>query len=94
MPKPRHRIATINGRGKFPIDMLRYDACWPYQSVDASIIQEADWGDTWSVRVIKAADTGSFTIARWASFNCRCDEGPCHAEPTHQRREERKAAGV
>ncbi len=32
------RYFTVRGRGEFPLDMLRYDSCWPQQSVDADKI--------------------------------------------------------
>jgi hypothetical protein len=29
---------TVKGRGQFPLDMLRYDMCWPQTTQDVSII--------------------------------------------------------
>lgn len=30
---------TVEGPGPFPIDMLRYDSCWPFSSADAIRIE-------------------------------------------------------
>ena len=32
---------TVRGRGAFPIDMLRYDACWPTTAEDAQKITDS-----------------------------------------------------
>ena len=32
---------TVEGSYPFPLDMLRYDSCWPATSVDARAIEES-----------------------------------------------------
>jgi hypothetical protein len=77
-------IATVRGSGYFPVDMLRYDQCWPS---DSEAIEGIDFGID---RRVKRATEGSpvepercvrvstlsqskrpeqaFTAKRWASF--------------------------
>jgi hypothetical protein len=33
--------ATVEGAGEFPIDMLRYDACWPASERDSAILLDS-----------------------------------------------------
>jgi hypothetical protein len=35
----------VEGSGEFPIDMLRYDQCWPTDTADALKIRPAYGGD-------------------------------------------------
>lgn len=35
MAKVKTKFITVEGRGRFPLDMLRYDSCWPYTTVDS-----------------------------------------------------------
>lgn len=56
----------VTGRGSFPFDMLRYDACWPASSDDASNMDSHyERGNTRSIRMFSNREP---TIARWASF--------------------------
>lgn len=32
---------TVEGSGSFPIDMLRYDACWPATQADVSTVESS-----------------------------------------------------
>lgn len=36
---PKLRTFKVTGAGQFPIDMLRYDACWPATEADAGKLQ-------------------------------------------------------
>ena len=57
------RIFSVRGRGRFPIDMLRYDSCWPFQTKDSAAI-EAD-----GVRTVTLESASpNRTAARWRSF--------------------------
>jgi hypothetical protein len=73
---------TIEGRGAFPLDMLRYDCCHPAQSEDASAIEHSFRDhDRWSVRLDRVARGGCpvtdmITVGRWESFGCRVVSGP------------------
>ena len=63
---------TVEGRGEFPLDMLRYDSAWPYTGSDVSKIEArhddgySDSTDRREVTLLSAH--GNLTAARWASF--------------------------
>jgi hypothetical protein len=69
---------VVKGRGRFPVDMLRYDACWPASSEDAGkitrLIADADHPDRFSetpvteVALTVAPGYGPPTVARWNSY--------------------------
>jgi hypothetical protein len=67
--------ATIKGSGMFPLDMLRYDSCYPKGSEDAFKIAAAIRMEDrqWEVRVMKRGfdRNDKFTDGRWASFGCK-----------------------
>lgn len=71
--------ATFRGSGPFPIDMLRYDRCWPLSQEDIAKIAESLSGDIGSadareIRVgthatlAASKDETAFTNDRWKSF--------------------------
>lgn len=69
-------IAIITGRGKFPIDMLRYDSCYPASEMDSiKIMTSHEEYCKWSIRVAKRPINrqDDFTIARWESFGCNVE---------------------
>lgn len=61
---------TVEGNDAFPIDMLRFDYCWPRTQDDALMI-EASMGaiasGPWRIRLHTAKDTAP-TAARWKGF--------------------------
>lgn len=70
-------VFTVDGPGDFPVDMLRYDACWPYDSqaavnlgirLDARLMKlRRDHGDPLpSVRLV--SEHRAPTEGRWESF--------------------------
>ena len=66
--RPRTRFEyVVTGRGEFPTDMLRYDACWPLSSSDVAKI---DYGRSTSreARSILIASYSKPTLERWSSF--------------------------
>lgn len=67
--------ASITAHGPFPIDMLRYDHCWPTTGEDAAKIEESKYGHGVTVMVTCHSDkrASPWTIARWQSFNCICN---------------------
>lgn len=76
--KYRHEF-TVQGKSRFPIDMLRYDACFPSRSEDAAAIGHYDVtsGPTCQhneelidVRLIRYSETKDprITVGRWQSF--------------------------
>lgn len=66
------------GKCPFPIDMLRYDGCYPATENDSHLIYESisdfeagkDYVFTVQVekRVYPASEHGSFSVERWRSF--------------------------
>lgn len=53
---------TVVGDGEFPIDMLRYDKCWPNSSHDTSLVNRQ------GERRIECRGLTGPTPARWTSF--------------------------
>ena len=61
---------TVQGRGDFPWDMLRYDKCWPATEAETnklSILPQSE-GYT-KTREITLRGLVGPTFARWRSFN-------------------------
>lgn len=57
---------TVRGRGIFPLDMLRYDCCFPATSEDVSLINET--GELRSVTLVLRNAIRIPTVGRWNSF--------------------------
>jgi hypothetical protein len=63
---------TVTGRGTFPVDMLRYDSCWPTDTESAAcILVSPDDYEEWSrVRTVNLATYApAITRHRWSSFS-------------------------
>jgi len=60
---------TVEGKNEFPLDMLRYDICWPASESNSRLI-EASFSDhaRGDVRRIELKGLKLPTVARWASF--------------------------
>ena len=66
----------VEGRGEFPIDMLRYDACYPNTEEDAGLIAMSDHRPHQNqIRIVISRLVGAKntppTVGRWASFGWR-----------------------
>jgi hypothetical protein len=62
-------VITVNGRGSFPLDMLRYDRCVPLESIDCERIDDVEYTERRTVRLVRYSEQGSkATAARWSSF--------------------------
>ena len=64
---------TVTGRGYFPLDMLRYDACFPKGSDDVAAIENMGPPAPREVTLLrysayKADVERAVTIERWRSF--------------------------
>lgn len=79
----------VEGTGPFPVDMLRYDQCWPADAPSASSILEpiyVEGGGERPRKVImrKVSETGvGPTVRRWESLTWRVIEIngiPCQKE--------------
>lgn len=75
-PRRMSYVASFEGTGNIPFDMLRFDACWPLtqESVRKTLARRGDLGkrtmghtDERPRRVAFASHLG-FTPERWASF--------------------------
>lgn len=55
----------VKGCGEFPLDMLRYDQCWPCSQTD--VIEMTARG----VRHVRLDTIATPTPDRWISFNWR-----------------------
>ena len=73
----RYQTFIVEFKGTFPLDMLRYDSCFPASTKDANIIFDS----------IKCHNNGKVeigryiqnkkdrpTIARWESFSCKVSD--------------------
>jgi hypothetical protein len=59
---------TVTGSGQFPMDMLRYDCCWPASETESRLVAVvADHGAGTPVD-IKLKGLKVPTFARWRSF--------------------------
>jgi hypothetical protein len=81
MLKGRTVKATVEFSGEFPLDMLRYDQCYPDQSSDVAVIADSmDWNRHGAGRktltLAKFAESGRrepWTAGRWKSFGCKLE---------------------
>ncbi len=79
-------FAIIRGNGPFPIDMLRYDSCYPLREKDAGKIESVSNpmigdNDPWEIRVHKHTELARharWTPERWVSFGCTLEEDERH----------------
>ena len=71
--RTRGVIVKVQGRGRFPIDMLRRDELYPHTEQDSNTIQqtfEEVRSDNWTIYLARTYQ-GSFwypTEGRWNSF--------------------------
>lgn len=73
---------TVRGKGHFPVDMLRYDHCWPAdQEQVAALIHEIGMPSQWVERDIRltgftygTGSSGGVNPDRWASFGWKVIE--------------------
>jgi hypothetical protein len=59
---------VVEGSGDFPLDMLRYDRCWPAHADDASRINPSRVAGRARERQIGLCGLKPPTVGRWASF--------------------------
>lgn len=68
---PKVYTYSVNGSGRFPVDMLRYDAAWPASSTDASLLAdriEDPYHCKTKAEPIRLQSHRAPTIGRWQSF--------------------------
>ena len=66
------RSFTVEGIGAFPLDMLRYDECYPCTQGDVAKIAYKDSKQVY--RVSLGTNNSTVTSARWESFGWRVIE--------------------
>jgi hypothetical protein len=61
---------TVEGSGNFPVDMLRYDICWPATEGDSHQVATPEGVSEASrtSRVVTLKGLKAPTLARWRSF--------------------------
>ncbi len=63
---------TVTGRGPFPLDMLRYDCCWPISvTILAASLNPENRKEEFSVEM---RSNKSPTVDRWNSFGWSVEE--------------------
>jgi len=71
---PYFQTFIVRGRGPFPIDMLRYDQCWPIEGmhvIENTLRGERPpKGELWAVKLARWVDDWHRepTYGRWSSF--------------------------
>lgn len=63
---------VVSGRGRFPVDMLRYDECWPIDGASADALVADDQDARREVK-LRSHRRASPTLDRWASFGWHVD---------------------
>lgn len=64
------RQFTVRGRCPFPLDMLRYDHCYPYQQRDVGVIEKSQRDNhrsTWYVITLETNGSAP-TESRWSEL--------------------------
>lgn len=61
---------TVEGNGRFPLDMLRYDCAWPKSSADVVLMDDREAGLAKRRITLMARQDGRWvpSSARWHSF--------------------------
>lgn len=85
MKNPKVLTFEVEGRGSFPLDMLRYDACYPSSEQNSHLIEYNPWADDLKSskrtvrlmhRVLKDEYLGNYpTKGRWESFGWKVVDG-------------------
>ena len=74
-----YQTFTVTTKFQFPIDMLRYDGCFPHTEIDAGAISRNLTDQTRPItvqigRYVTNKRMCEPTIERWASFGCKVSE--------------------
>lgn len=64
---------TVGGHGGFPLDMLRYDCCWPERGVDVVAIVDLTQNVTSMWHAVQLVSNKPPTEERWGSFGWRVE---------------------
>ena len=71
-----YQTFTVSGKISFPLDMLRYDHCFPRSPRDSSSICADPCGNELTIDLGRYVGTKSEepTLGRWASFGWHVDK--------------------
>lgn len=61
-------VYTVTGRGEFPLDMLRYDSCWPTSQESTSAMTRSFHPRNHGPHTVAMRGLASPTVSRWESF--------------------------
>lgn len=65
----------VEGHDAFPLDMLRYDNCWPKAETDSAILERSHRERGNHHYVIRVSGLRKPTEARWLSFGWKVRPG-------------------
>jgi len=71
--KMHYISARVTGSGPFPLDMLRYDSCWPARPEDVIALLSKEQRTVLIARW-SCSKTGGWKPARWQSFGWTLEE--------------------
>lgn len=79
---PERVVFAVRGAFPFPMDMLRYDACWPARECDSHAMGRTFHPETYAETVwLERYGVGvSLTPDRWQSFGWRIVETERHRD--------------
>lgn len=82
MSNKYYQTFIVRIRFRFPIDMLRYDSCFPSREVDAGLIERSFDGHApdRTVQIARFVDNKHAlpTVERWESFGCKVSKIEIH----------------
>lgn len=58
----------VSGRGTFPVDMLRYDSCWPEDTNSALKMAGCIASRSLETTTVRIRSHNAPTVGRWNSF--------------------------
>lgn len=61
-------FAFVYGEGAFPMDMLRYDTCWPAHGTDVMQLDAREYRGVCLGRHARERNDPGWTTERWESF--------------------------
>ena len=59
---------VVEGSGSFPIDMLRYDSCFPLREQDSALLAEHHNEKRRVIVVRRGVNENAASVKRWESF--------------------------
>ena len=82
MTKQTPLTFTVSGKGTFPLDMLRYDQCWPKTPKDADEIKTEGEAHRTARTITLQTWKDEPTTSRWSSYGWEVAEPTGYVQPT------------